>query len=65
MTDRLPPLRPLLEHEAPMLAALIDEVAARPAIARLRAAWAGSQPIYCAGRIEASLLSVLGQSRMR
>jgi glutathione S-transferase len=62
MTDRLPPLRPMLDAEAPMLAALIDEVAARPAIAGLRAVWAGSQPVYCAGQIEASLLSVLGMT---
>lgn len=60
MVDRLPKLRPLLHAQAPRIEGLADRVAARPEIAALRADWDNSDPLYCAGQIEASLLSVQG-----
>jgi len=57
MVDKLPGLRPLLQHNAPTLGALVDRVAARPEIARLRADW--PEPLYCGGQIEASLRAML------
>ena len=59
MTERLPPLREDLETHAPTLTAIIDRVVDLPAIAALRAEWAGRRPLYCAGQIEQSLLTVL------
>ncbi|WP_036797188.1 glutathione S-transferase [Leisingera caerulea] len=59
MIDRLPPLRPLLHANAPVLEGLADRIAAEPPIAALITDWAGRQPVYCAGRIEASLLNML------
>ncbi|TNF23238.1 MAG: glutathione S-transferase [Rhodobacteraceae bacterium] len=60
MTDRLPPLDPLLETHAPATRALALRVAERPALAAMRAGWADRHPLYCGGRIEASLCEVLG-----
>mgnify|MGYP000141184949 CR=1 FL=1 len=59
MVDRLPPLRPLLHANAPALEGLADRIAAEPPVAALIADWAGREPVYCAGRIEASLLNML------
>lgn len=59
MADRLPPLRADLDSHAPALADLADRVAARPAIADLRASWDDSPWRYCAGQIEASILDML------
>ncbi|MEX0301711.1 MAG: hypothetical protein AB3N24_04750 [Leisingera sp.] len=59
MVDRLPPLRPLLHKNAPVLKGLTDRVASEPPIAALISDWAAREPIYCAGRIEASLLNML------
>jgi glutathione S-transferase len=60
MTDKLPPLRPLLDQTAPALAALCDRIAALPAQAALRA-WSDERfgDEWCSGRIEASLRAVL------
>lgn len=60
MVDRLPPLRPLLHATAPRLEALVDRVAARPAIAAVIADWAEDRPRYCGGQIEASIAEMLG-----
>lgn len=60
MTDRLPPLGPLLEQTAPAIAALSQRIAALPGIAAMRADWDASHDLaYCGGQIEASLRSVL------
>lgn len=59
MVDRLPPLRPLLESQAPATAALVDRVAALPRIAAMRDGWKARAPRYCAGQIEVSLCEVL------
>ena len=59
MADRLPPLREDLETHAPSLTAYVDRVANLPAIAALRAKWTDRRPLYCAGQIEQSLLTVL------
>jgi len=57
MVDKLPGLRPLLHETAPRLEGLADRVAARPAIAAMRADWSG--PSYCGGQIEASIREML------
>lgn len=59
MADRLPPLRPLLHANAPVLEGLADRIAAEPPVAALIADWAGRRPVYCGGHIEASLLNML------
>ena len=59
MIDRLPPLRPLLRTNAPTLEGLVDRVAVNAGIASLLSEWSGRKPLYCAGQIEASLLTVL------
>ncbi|GGF57655.1 glutathione S-transferase [Azorhizobium oxalatiphilum] len=60
MTDRLPPIAPLLEEAAPHTAALARRVSALPALA---AQFADSKArfgeTYCGGQIEASLRKVL------
>ncbi|MCA9492329.1 MAG: glutathione S-transferase [Myxococcales bacterium] len=62
MTDKLPPLAPLLRQHAPIVAALSVRLAEQPAIAALRArtdaAWGRT---WCGGQIEASLRSVLAE----
>lgn len=63
MIDRLPPLRADLTAHAPRLTALVDRVAATPAIAALLATWATRDPVYCAGQIEASLLDMLERDK--
>ena len=55
----LPPLRPLLHENAPVLEGLADRIAAEPPVAALIADWAGRRPVYCGGQIEASLLNML------
>lgn len=60
MVDRLPPLRADLHTHAPTVEAIAYRAADLPAIRDLRAIWADSDPHYCAGQIEDSLLSVLG-----
>lgn len=60
MTDKLPPLRPVLEEAAPAVAGLSDRIGALPEQARLREhsdAEYGSN--WCSGQIEASLRKVL------
>ncbi len=57
MVDKLPGLRPLLHENAPSLEGLVDRIAARSEIARVRADWDG--PLYCAGQIEASIREML------
>ena len=61
MTEKLPPLRPVLEETAPAIAGLSDRIAAMPEQARLRersnAAYGNT---WCGGQIEASLRKVLG-----
>lgn len=59
MTDRLPPLRPLLQTHAPATSDLADRVAAVPTVAAMLAGWADRRPLYCAGQIEESLCQVL------
>lgn len=60
MTAKLPALRPLLDAEAPAVAALTDRIGALPAQAELRrqsdAAWGEA---WCGGEIEASLREAL------
>lgn len=60
MVDKLPGLRPLLHANAPTLEGLVDRIAARPEIARVRAEW--DAPHYCGGQIEASLREMLRAS---
>ena len=60
MADRLPPLRAVLEREAPAMAGLVDRVAATPGVAGVIADWRDSDARYCGGQIEASLCDVLG-----
>ena len=60
MTEKLPPLRPVLEKAAPAIAGLSDRIAALPQQAELRArSDAEYGQIWCAGQIEASLRKVL------
>ncbi len=59
MVDRLPGLRPLLHENAPAIEGLVDRIAARDEIAALLAEWQNDGPRYCAGQIEASILSML------
>ena len=59
MADHLPALRPQLTACAPGLMTLVDQVAATPALARMRAPWQGTG--YCGGQIEASLLDMLNK----
>ena len=60
MTAKLPQLRPLLDGEAPVLAGLVDRIAARPEQAALRRqSDARFGDIWCGGDIEASLRAVL------
>ena len=60
MTDRLPPIAPILKRVAPNTAALVERMAATPALARL-AADSRKQygNAYCGGEIEKSLRKVL------
>ncbi len=60
MTDKLPALRPMLEEEAPALAALSERLHARPEQAELRK-WSDAEfgDGWCGGQIEASLRKVL------
>lgn len=61
MTDKLPPIGPLLDGHAPAVAGLSDRIAALSAIAALRGNWDRTHGnAYCGGQIEASLRSVLG-----
>ena len=60
MTEKLPPLRPLLDQTAPAVAALSDRIAALPAQAELRRRSAEDWgDAWCGGQIEASLRAVL------
>jgi len=60
MTERLPPLRPLLDATAPALAGLADRIAALPEQAALRArSEAEYGETWCGGEIEASLRDVI------
>lgn len=59
MVDRLPGLRPRLHTEAPSVEGLVDRIAARPEIAAMLAGWQEG-PRYCGGKIEASILQMLG-----
>lgn len=59
MVDRLPGLRPILHTNAPAIEGLADRIAATPGIARMLSQWQGRGPLYCAGRIEASILEML------
>jgi len=60
MTEKLPPLRPLLDAAAPALAGLTDRVSARPEQAALRARRdARYGETWCGGEIEASLRAVI------
>jgi glutathione S-transferase len=61
MVDKLPGLRPLLQHNAPTVEALVDRIAARPEIATIRADWPDMR--YCGGQIEASLREMLEDGR--
>ncbi|MEM7733934.1 MAG: glutathione S-transferase family protein [Pseudomonadota bacterium] len=60
MTQKLPQLRPMLEHHAPRVAGLSERVLAFPAVAELRrennARWGN---FYCGGQIEASIRDML------
>ncbi|MFV0361124.1 glutathione S-transferase family protein [Tropicimonas sp.] len=60
MTDKLPPLGPLLERSAPAVAALSRRIASLPEIAAMRkscdARWGDA---YCGGQIEESLRKVV------
>ncbi|PRY24203.1 glutathione S-transferase [Aliiruegeria haliotis] len=61
MTDKLPPLAPLLREHAPAVAALSHRIAETPAISAMRAEHdANAMALYCAGQIEESLLGMLG-----
>lgn len=59
MVDRLPGLRPLLHDNAPAIEGLADRIAAGPGVAALLETWQGRGPLYCAGKIEASILEML------
>ncbi|MCP4319014.1 MAG: glutathione S-transferase [Hyphomicrobiales bacterium] len=60
MTAKLPPLRPMLNATAPIIAGLSDRIAALPEQAELRArSDAQYGETWCAGQIEASLRNVL------
>ncbi|MDA4844953.1 glutathione S-transferase [Hoeflea poritis] len=60
MTDKLPPLRPVLDETAPAIAGLSDRIAALPQQARLRErSDAEYGNAWCSGQIEASLRKVL------
>lgn len=59
MVDKLPALRPRLHRNAPRLEGLVDRVAGRDEIARVRADWPG--PAYCGGQIEASIRDMLAE----
>ncbi|MEJ2021937.1 MAG: glutathione S-transferase family protein [Maritimibacter sp.] len=59
MVDRLPGLRPLLHEHAPAIEGLVDRIAARDDISAMLADWENDGPRYCAGQIEASILSML------
>ncbi|MBK1696603.1 glutathione S-transferase family protein [Rhodovibrio salinarum] len=60
MTSQLPALRPLLETQAPAIAALSDRIGQLPQQASLRA-WSEAEygDEWCSGQIEASLRAVL------
>ncbi len=61
MTDRLPPLAPLLQDRAPAIAGLSARIAALPSIAAMRQDWDRTHGnTWCGGQIEASLRAVLG-----
>lgn len=60
MTERLPQLRPLLDAEAPPLAALTDRLRREPALARqAEKSRERFGDVWCGGEIEASLRKVL------
>lgn len=60
MTDKLPPLRPVLDANAPGIAGLCDRMAAIPALADLRRdSDARFGDAWCGGQIEASLRAVI------
>lgn len=60
MTEKLTALRPVLEHNAPVVAALSDRIMARPALARMRADTdARFGETWCGGQIEASIREML------
>ncbi len=59
MVDRLPGLRPLLHDNAPAIEGLADRIAAGPGVAGMLDTWQGRPPLYCAGKIEASILEML------
>jgi glutathione S-transferase len=62
MTDKFPPLRPMLEENAPNIAGLTERIRSLPEQASLReksdAAYGNK---WCGGQIEASLSAVLSQ----
>ena len=60
MTDRLPPIKAMLEEAAPMTAALSRRIADLPPLSKLAAkARRDYGDTYCGGQIEASLRDVL------
>lgn len=60
MTERLPQLRPLLDAEAPRLAAFTDRLRREPALARqAEESRRRFGAVWCGGEIEASLRQVL------
>ena len=60
MTEKLPALRPMLEENAPAIAALSDRLAERPEqAALLRQAEADHGDAWCGGQIEKSLRAVV------
>ncbi|RYH07932.1 glutathione S-transferase [Tropicimonas sp. IMCC6043] len=60
MTEKLPPLRPVLDANAPRIAGLCDRMAARPALAaQRRDSDARFGDAWCGGQIEASLRAVI------
>ena len=62
MTDKLPPLRPMLDTQAPRIAGLTARVLALPPVAGLRAQQdARWGDLYCGGQIEASLRDMLNR----
>ncbi len=61
MTDKLPPLRAVLQENAPAVAALSERTMKTPAIARMRESTdAAFGDVYCGGQIEESLRKALG-----
>jgi glutathione S-transferase len=61
MTERLPPIKTILEDAAPMTAELVRRVSELPSLSALAAkARADYGDAYCGGQIEASLRKVLG-----